>query len=256
MDLNFILSGLAVGLLVGMTGVGGGSLMTPLLVLVFGIHPATAVGTDLLYAGCTKVAGTAVHARQRSVEWRITFLLACGSLPAAASTLVLLGRAPIQAAIVSRTITPLLAVTLLLSAGIMLFQQPILRRLGPTFDAIGAGRRTALTVVAGVVLGVLVTLTSVGAGALGATVLSLLYPRLPPLRIVASDLAHAVPLTFLAGAGYLYLGAIDWYLLAALLAGSIPGIVVGSLLASRLPSQALRIALSLTMAAVGVKLLA
>ncbi len=256
MDPLYILSGLAVGALVGLTGVGGGSLMTPLLVLLFGIHPATAVGTDLLYAACTKSAGVVVHSRKQSVEWPVVWRLAVGSLPASALTLWALHLAPVQAGIVSRTITPLLGVTLLLTATILLFQQPILRRFGAGAEAMAPGRRSTLTIVAGVVLGVMVTLTSVGAGALGATMLTLLYPRLPIVRIVGSDIAHAVPLTLLAGLGYLYLGAIDWVLLGSLLTGSVPGIVIGSLLAARVSGNILRVALAGTMVGVAVKLLA
>lgn len=254
-DPLYILSGLAVGVLVGLTGVGGGSLMTPLLVLLFGIHPATAVGTDLLYAACTKSAGVLVHAQRKTVDWSIVWRLAAGSLPGTALTLFLLNRAPIEAAVVSRTITPLLAVMLLISAIIMLFQQPLLRRLGTGTASLSPRQVTVRTIAAGLVLGVLVSLTSVGAGALGAPVLSLLYPRLTPVRIVGSDIAHAVPLTFLAGLGYLYLGAINWVLLGSLLTGSIPGIIIGSLLASYIPGRLLRIVLAMTMVLAGVKLL-
>lgn len=256
MDPLYVLSGLVVGGLVGLTGVGGGSLMTPLLVLLFGIHPATAVGTDLLYAACTKSAGVVVHARRQTVEWGIIWRLALGSLPASALTLVILNRAPVHAAAVSHVITPLLAVMLLVSAVILVFQQSLLRYFGPGAANISAGRLSVLTVVAGFALGALVTLTSVGAGALGVTFLTLLYPRLAPLRIVGSDIAHAVPLTLMAGLGYWWLGAIDWRLLVSLLTGSIPGIVMGTLLAARVPARLLRLCLAATMTLVGVKLLA
>ena len=256
MDPLYVLSGLAVGALVGLTGVGGGSLMTPLLMLLFGIHPATAVGTDLLYAACTKSAGVVVHARKQTVEWGIVWRLALGSLPASALTLVILHRAPVHAAAVSHVITPLLAAMLLVSAVILLFQQPLLRWLGPGAAGISAGRLSVSTVIAGVALGALVTLTSVGAGALGVTFLTLLYPRLPPLRIVGSDIAHAVPLTLVAGLGYWWLGAIDWRLLFSLLTGSIPGIILGTLLAARVSARFLRFCLAATMTVVGIKLLA
>lgn len=255
-DPLYTLSGFAVGALVGLTGVGGGSLMTPLLVLLFGVHPATAVGTDLLYAACTKSVGAAIHARSGTVDWRVTGRMAAGSLPAAAATLLVLHQLHVHTAAVSRVITPVLAVAILLTALLLLFQKPLLAALRPRSAGLSPGRLTGLTVAAGAVLGVLVTLTSVGAGALGVTVLTLLYPRLASVRVVGSDIAHAIPLTLLAGAGYWLLGAVDWALLGSLLSGSIPGIIVGSLLATRVPAVVLRGVLAATLCLVAGKLLA
>jgi len=251
----YTLSGFAVGGLVGLTGVGGGSLMTPLLVMAFGIHPATAVGTDLLYAACTKSAGVVIHGRNQTVDWRVTRLLATGSLPAAALTLFGLSQMHIHTAAVSRIITPVLAASILLTVLLLLFQKRLPKLLGPFGAELPSGPLTIMTVASGAVLGTLVTLTSVGAGALGASLLMLLYPRLSPVRIVGSDIAHAIPLTLLAGLGYWYLGAIDWVLLGSLLSGSVPGIVVGSLLANRVPPAVLRGTLAATLTLVASKLL-
>lgn len=249
------LSGFAVGALVGLTGVGGGSLMTPLLILLFGIHPATAVGTDLLFAACTKSIGVAVHARSHTVDWRITGLLATGSLPTAALTIATLYCLDVHASMVSQIITPVLAVAIVAAAALLLFQKQFLHWAGPFTEDIAPRNLALVTIAAGGVLGVLVTLSSVGAGALGVGVLSLLYPRMRIARIVGSDIAHAVPLTLLAGAGYWLLGAVDWPLLGSLLTGSVPGIVLGSLLAARAPAYAIRSVLAITLIAVAGKLL-
>ena len=253
-DPLYTLSGFAVGALVGLTGVGGGSLMTPLLVLVFGVHPATAVGTDLLYASCTKSVGALIHGRSQTIDWQVTRRLAAGSLPAAAVMLLGLGQLHIHTDAVSRVVTPVLAVMILLTV-LLLFQKPLLARLRPRSAELSPRSLRGLTVASGAVLGALVTLTSVGAGALGVSVLTLLYPRLSTVRIVGSDIAHAIPLTLLAGVGYWYLGAVDWGLLGSLLSGSVPGIVVGSLLATRVPAVVLRGTLAVTLVLVAGKLL-
>jgi hypothetical protein len=248
-------AGLLVGLLVGLTGVGGGSLMTPLLILVFGVHPVTAVGTDLLQAAATKAAGTSVHGLSGTIEWRITNRLACGSVPAAALTILALsltlrgGGAP-------HVISVLLGVAVIVTAVALLFRGPLLRVAMARSMAMPERVVARLTVAAGVVLGVMVTITSVGAGALGVVALAFLYPRLPTPRIVAADIAHAVPLTLLAGLGHWWLGTIDWPLLGSLLLGSLPGVVIGSLLATRVPDAVLRPVLAFVLVLVGGQLLA
>jgi uncharacterized membrane protein YfcA len=247
------LSGFAVGAIVGLTGVGGGSLMTPLLVLLFGIHPATAVGTDLLHAAITKAGGTYVHARHGRVDWRITGLLAAGSLPSAVATLWIL-HAATGGLGGSKIITELLGVALLLTAVVLVLRSCLRRwsqKRGPE-----TGRHPAFTVLTGVVLGVLVSISSVGAGALGVTALFFLYPRLNAARVVASDLAHAVPLTLVAGCGHWLFGTVDWRLLGSLLVGSLPGIYIGSQFVGRIPDAALRILLAAMLLAVGTKLIA
>src|SRR3954454_25030391 len=216
-DPRFVLSGLLVGLLVGQTGVGGGSLMTPILVLLFGIHPATAVGTDLLYASATKTVGTLVHGLNHTVDWRIVRRLASGSVPATVLTLLVISHFSITGPMSGRIISLVLGVMLLLTAASLIFRRRFLALMAPLLEGIPARQAARLTVVTGVVLGVLVTLSSVGAGAMGVTALLLLYPRAPMKIIVGSDIAHAVPLTLVAGGGHWWLGSVDGPLLTSLL---------------------------------------
>ncbi|HLY51903.1 MAG TPA: sulfite exporter TauE/SafE family protein [Steroidobacteraceae bacterium] len=251
-DFAQTLSGFVVGAVVGLTGVGGGSLMTPLLVLIFHVHPATAVGTDLLQAAVTKTGGTYVHAKAGRVDWRITGLLAAGSLPAALATLA--GLRHFTGGLGgSKIITLTLGVALLLTAAALVLRT-CLKRLSQTHAA-HAPRRPALTIVTGVAIGFLVTISSVGAGALGVTALFFLYPQLKAARLVGSDLAHAVPLTLVAGLGHWLFGSVDWLLLASLLVGSLPGIYIGSHFAGRIPELALRILLAVILVLVGAKLI-
>lgn len=248
-------SGFVVGGLVGFTGVGGGALMTPLLVLIFGIAPATAVGTDLLYAAITKSNGTLVHALNGTVDWRITRRLAYGSVPATIATLLLLawlGKSGGHAA--SGLITSALGAALILTAVSLLFRRWILDRIARQMDLLSDGQTCWLTIALGAFLGVLVSITSVGAGAIGMTVLLALYSRTPTVRLVGSDIAHAVPLTFVAGFGHWLMGGVDWLLLFSLLVGSLPGIAIGSHLASKIPDRFLRPVLAAMIAVVGLKL--
>ena len=222
-----MLSGLAVGALVGLTGVGGGSLMTPLLVLLFGIHPATAVGTDLLYAGVTKISGSTVHGAHGSIEWRVVRRLAGGQRPRSDPDPAGAGafRRPERRTQVARSRPPL-GFALLLTSVSLLFRPWLVARAAAILRERSERQIAWLTVALGAALGVLVSITSVGAGAIGVTVLLMLYPRMPTLRIVGSDIAHAVPLTLIAGSGHWLIGSIDWVLLVSLLAGSIPGIAI------------------------------
>jgi uncharacterized protein len=254
-DPLYALSGLAVGMLVGMTGVGGGSLMTPILVLLFGVHPSTAVGTDLLYAALTKSGGTVVHGANRTVNWRITGRLAMGSVPAAILTLIaadkfgLLGpKSP------SVVISTALGVALILTAFAIVFRARLLRIAARRVPDLSPGRAALLTVATGVALGVLVSLSSVGAGAIGMTALIFLYPRLPTATLVGSDVAHAVPLTLVAGLVHWLYGSVDLGLLVSLLAGSLPGIAIGSYAAPRVPEPVLRPMLAATLLLVGSRL--
>lgn len=252
-SLVYPLSGLCVGLIVGLTGVGGGSLMTPLL-LAFGIHAHTAVGTDLLYAAATKSVGTLVHNASDTVDWRIVKRLAIGSIPATAATLYALSHFGTQSKQVAATIQLVLGIALLLTAVSIFFRAPLVRWVTRHFGEPSEASAARLTVVSGFVLGVLVSLSSVGAGAVGVTVLILLYPRIRLARIVGSDIAHAVPLTLIAGAGHWLLGDVDWQLLGQLLIGSIPGILIGSYLSPRLPENGLRPVLGAVLLLVGGKL--
>ena len=251
----YTLSGFCVGALVGMTGVGGGSLMTPLLILIFGIHPAAAVGTDLLYAAATKACGTVVHGLNDTVDWHLVRRLASGSVPASAVTLLFLSHYDLASRPMQHFFSVALGTALVVTALAVIFRPRIAawfaRRVGEPRPAVAA----VLTVATGVVLGVLVSITSVGAGALGVSALVLLYPRLPTARIVGSDIAHAVPLTLVAGMGHLLLSTINVSILGALLLGSLPGIFVGSRLAIRAPDAVLRLALSGVLVVVGGRLM-
>jgi uncharacterized protein len=247
-------SGFLVGLLVGMTGVGGGALMTPILILLFGMHPAAAVGTDLLYASITKAVGTVMHGVNRTVDWRISGRLAIGSVPATALTLLLLSRFDINGSGASEVITFILGLALIATALSLLLRTRILALASRRIGELDAARTATLTIATGAVLGVLVSISSVGAGALGITALLLLYPRYRMARIVGSDIAHAVPLTLLAGVGHWLLGSVFWGLLGSLLIGSIPGIIIGSYLSARVPDVVLRFVLAITLLLVGSKL--
>ena len=247
-------TGFAVGVLVGLTGVGGGSLMTPLLILLFGIHPATAVGTDLLYASVTKSAGSAVHGFNRSIDWRVVRRLATGSVPMTVVTILVLSRIGIHSPMVREAITLVLTVALFVTAASLVFRKTIVARYAARVSAMPERQIGIITVMVGAVLGVLVSITSVGAGAIGVTALILLYPNLPTARIVGSDIAHAVPLTLAAGIGHWFLGSIDVDVLVSLLVGSVPGIVIGSYAALRIPETALRLVLAGTLIIVATKL--
>ena len=251
----YVLSGFLVGLLVGLTGVGGGSLMTPLLVLLFGVHPATAVGTDLLFAASTKTVGTLVHGFARNIDWRIVGLLAAGSVPATVVVLAMLSRVDLDAVPVRHGLNLALGIVLLITSAFLLLARPLHERYAKRVDRLADGSVRNLTVLLGVVMGALVTLTSVGAGAIGVTVLLFLHPKIPIARVVGSDIAHAVPLTLVAGVGHWVLGSVDWALLWPLLLGSVPGIVVGSRLAGRVRDGAIRTALALVLIAVAGKLI-
>lgn len=255
MDPLHVGSGFAVGFLVGMTGVGGGSLMTPLLILLFGVHPATAVGTDLLYAACTKSMGTLVHAAARTVDWKLVGLLAIGSVPATIATVAVLSQFNLQSAAAEHAITLTLGAMLMVTAAFLILGRNIRDRYADRLQLLDRRKIGLLTILLGLAMGILVTTTSVGAGAIGVAVLLLLHPKMPASHVVGSDIAHAVPLTLLAGAGHWYLGSINWALLSTLLIGSLPGIVLGSLVATRAGEALVRIALASVLIVVGVRLL-
>lgn len=251
---GYTVSGFVVGMLVGLTGVGGGSLMTPILVLLFGVNPATAVGTDLLYAAVTKSGGAVVHGLNRTIDWRIVARLAMGSVPATAVTIAVLAHIGIHGHAQHSLISSVLGVALVLTAVSIILRKYILDRLAPIMEAMSEPRRAALTVLLGIFLGVFVSISSVGAGAIGVTVLLTLYPRAPLVRVVGADIAHAVPLTLIAGLGHWWLGSINWPVLGSLLVGSIPGIMLASQFASRAPDKVLRPIMAAMLAVVGLRL--
>jgi uncharacterized protein len=254
MDYLAVISGFAVGAIVGMTGVGGGSLMTPLLMGVFKLHPAVAIGTDLWFAAITKSGGAWAHHRHGHVNYRVTGLLLMGSLPATLLTIGLMHFTGLTKGWAA-SLTVALGFALLLTAVAVAYRQAWLK-LGLRLEAwLPESRKGALTVAAGALLGVLVSLSSIGAGAIGATLLLVLYPRLHTNQIVGTDIAHAVPLTLLAGIGHATLGHIDWPLLGALLIGSLPGIWLGARLTKSMPERVVRAVLSLSLLSAGLKVL-
>jgi len=246
-DPLYSLSGFAVGALVGMTGVGGGSLMTPLLILLFGVHPATAVGTDLLYAAATKTGGSLVHGFARSIDWHVVRRLATGSVPATMVTLAALSHFNLSGDAARNLITLVLSAALFATAIVLVFGGSIVTAYRARVAGLDAERTATNTVLVGATLGVLVSISSVGAGAIGVIALIMLYPHLPMAKVVGSDIAHAVPLTLIAGTGHWMMGSVDWHIMGSLLAGSLPGIFVGSYFAVRVPERALRLVLATTL---------
>jgi len=273
MNLAYTFSGFLVGILVGVTGVGGGSLMTPLLVFLFGFKPAVAVGTDLLFAAITKTSGVWVHhTKHGSVDWKVVVWLALGSLPCAVGTLLALKHFMDIGKETAGAITFTLGIALLLTACSLLVRSVLMHRSAKLdaddsvdddddeevyVDEENVGRFQRLqipaTVLVGAVLGVLVTLSSVGAGALGTVALLFLFPKMRTVKIVGTDLAHAIPLTAVAGLGHLGLGNVDLVLLGSLLVGSLPGIWIGSHLSAKLPERYLRPVLASILLLIGLK---
>ncbi|RCS56513.1 sulfite exporter TauE/SafE family protein [Parvibium lacunae] len=256
MHLHFVLSGLLVGTLVGLTGVGGGSLMTPLLTLLFGVSPSVAVGTDLAFASITKGAGTWVHRLRGTVNHRIVYLLCAGSLPTAGLTILALHyHGAVDGGLV-RLIKYSIAASVLLTVLFLLLKSRILHWLSLHPERHLHGRTLDLaTVCAGAVIGCLVTLSSIGAGVIGATLLSILYPRMRTAEIAGTDIAYAVPLTAVAALGHWWLGTIDFALLLSLLMGSVPGITVGSYLSRSVPEHWLRGTLATVLTLVAAKMI-
>lgn len=253
--LAFILAGFGVGALVGLTGVGGGSLMTPLLIFLFGVAPVTAVGTDLLFAAITKTSGVWHHQRQDNIRWNITGLMLAGSLPSALVVVYYMDRSVLSGANLDLIIHTGLGVALILTALSLLFRSRV-QGLGcaiKTWLPNWRSLRPAATIGAGVMLGILVPISSIGAGALGAAILLFLYPSLPTRTIVGTDLAHAVPLTLVAGLGHMRMGTVDFTMLSILLAGSLPGIYLGSRMASRVPERVIQPLLASVLMLIGAR---
>lgn len=252
----YIISGLVVGFIVGLTGVGGGSLMTPIL-LYFGVPPTSAVGTDLLYAAITKSGGIVVHSKKKNIDWRITALLAAGSLPAAAATLCVLHFGGFSVDKLNAFIKVALGYALVFTSLAIILKGRLVawaHRNDVWITRMSLREQGVMTIATGVILGAVVTITSIGAGAIGTVALFLLYPLLPTVRLVGTEIAHAVPLTLLAGLGHAGLGSVDWSLLGNLLIGSLPGIYIGSHLANRVADHYLRPALAGMLFLVGAKL--
>lgn len=254
MDFAFyIIAGFLVGLLVGLTGVGGGSLMTPILMIFFNVKAAVAVGTDLLYASITKSVGIFAHGKLGNIDWKIVRLLAYGSIPAAIVTTIYLRYSDVASDSTVANIKFWLGIALMLTSLSVLFRNQ-LAQSAKKGHWINPAYTPTLTVILGLVLGYMVTLTSVGAGALGVTALLILYPKVSITKIVGTDVAHAVPLTLVAGLGHVTLGTVDYQLLGILLIGSIPGIWIGSHLSSKVAEHWIRTVLALILVYIGQKL--
>ncbi|WP_163833729.1 sulfite exporter TauE/SafE family protein [Spartinivicinus ruber] len=255
--LLYILAGATVGLAVGLTGVGGGSLMTPLL-LLFGFPPHIAIGTDLMYASVTKASGVSLHHKRRTINWRLVGLLGAGSLPAAGLTVLILNAYFKDSSEYSHLLTSSLGFMLIMTAAVLLARSRLAvinsqSSITTTIRQFIQRHLTGITLIMGALLGTLVTLSSVGAGAIGTALLMVLYPQLTGVKIVGTDLAHAVPLTFIAGIGHVWLGNVDFGLLVSLLVGSIPAIYIGSRLGAHLPEKVMHPVLASTLLALGVK---
>jgi uncharacterized membrane protein YfcA len=256
MEFGYSFAGLLVGFVIGLTGIGGGALMTPVLIVGFGVPLIVAVSTDLLYAAFTKAGGIFNYAKKQLVEWRVAGLLLLGSLPASLVTLILLSDIESLATLES-TINLTLGISLLLTSVAVFFREPIRRISDKQSDTVIAQSliqfRPILTILCGLFLGGLVTLSSVGAGALGTAILILLYPRLSMGTIVGTDLVHAVVLTAFSGFGHMQMGTVDLELLAYLLAGSLPGVWLGSRLGANLSPKLMQPIIGSLLMAIGIR---
>lgn len=260
MELIHISAGALVGLVIGLTGVGGGSLMTPILVLGFGIAPSIAVGTDLLYAAITKCSGIFFHHKNKTVDWKIVMLLGSGSIPSSLLTIYALETIRKQGINYDQVMMMTLSVMLILTSIIVISKNRLLSFIHgrhPDNFFINSVRRFRphITVLSGIALGMLVTISSVGAGAIGSAILFLLYPHKKSINIVGTDIAHAVPLTAIAGSGHLHFGSVDFDLLSGLLIGGLPAIYIGSFIGKKLPDKILRPFIACLLFAMGIKLM-
>ena len=260
MEFIHIAAGALVGLVIGLTGVGGGSLMTPILVLGFGISPAIAVGTDLLYAALTKCSGVFFHHKNRTVDWKVVLLLGTGSVPCSFITIVILEHLKETGFNYDDIIISTLGIMLILTSFIIFIKSKLLIFIhsnhGNSFLVNFVRHyRPQITILCGCLLGCVVTISSVGAGAIGSAILFLLYPRKTSINIVGTDIAHAVPLTAIAGLGHLHFGSVDFSLLGGLLLGGVPAIYLGSLIGKNLPDKVLRPLIALLLLAMGIKLM-
>ncbi len=252
-DFGYSLAGLVTGLVVGITGVGGGAVMTPILILLLGVAPATAVATDLWFAAITKLFGASIHGVGGNIDWKVVRRLWAGSIPVAilVAILVAINAKPEKVS----WLTSAIGVVVLITA-IGMFIAPVLIRGAQANRTDSPAKfrnfQAPATVVSGGIVGGLVALTSVGAGALGSVAMTAIYPfRMTPHRLVATDIAHAIPLAVVAGTGYIVTGlvagigiVVDPWMLASMLLGSIPAIVLGSFLARRVKPRAIQIALA------------
>lgn len=256
MEIAYSFAGLVVGIIVGLTGIGGGALMTPILIVVFGIPPVTAVSTDLLYAAITKFGGSITYTRKKLVEWRVVLLLLGGSIPGALLTLNYLeGLGGLEK--IEHLMNITLGVSLVLTSFAVFFRskirESVVKLNGTAFEKHGRRYRPYVTLLMGIILGSLVTLSSVGAGALGTAMLIILYPRMSMQSIVGTDLVHAVVLTGVAGAGHYSMGNVDLWLLLYLIIGSLPGVFLGSHLGTKLSPRVIQPIMGTLLLAIGMR---
>ncbi|MCL6183425.1 sulfite exporter TauE/SafE family protein [Acinetobacter baumannii] len=258
---EFILAGMLVGFCVGITGVGGGSLMTPILIGLFRIEPHIAIGTDLLYAAISKFCGSMVHAKKLNIVWPIVLWLAIGSIPASFGTAWVLEHYLSQSTHYKAVLTMVLGFMLTLTGVSIIFRTRIEKFFNKfrnkentqtENEQLAVQNKRTYIVIMGIILGVFVTLSSVGAGAFGIMALVIMFPNLPMIRIIGSDVVHAVLLTLVAGLGHMSAGNVDFVLLMWLLVGSIPAIIIGTLISSRMPERLIRKILGITLFALGV----
>jgi hypothetical protein len=258
LDIINITAGALVGFIVGLTGVGGGSLMTPILVLGYGINPAVAVGTDLIYAAITKCTGIAFHHRHKTIDWRVVKYLLTGSIPSSLATIAYFSIYQEQQRAMEGMIMGTLSLMLILTAILVLFKNKIAARgdqaVGRNLRTHLRHKRPAVTIVSGALLGIVVTLSSVGAGAIGTAILFILHPKKSAIKIVGTDIAHAVPLTLIAGVGHMHLGSVDFGLLSGLLVGGVPAVYAGSYFGKKLSDKVLRPTIALILFLMGLKL--
>lgn len=254
----YTLSGATVGFVIGMTGVGGGSFMTPIL-LAFGIPPATAVGTDLLYAAITKSGGVITHAKQKTVDWKVVAAIGAGSIPASLITILILNKLQAQSFNYALLLTKSLGFMLVITSAVLLFKALLIKErviIADVNSKFGNFERRHIIVLSwtiGMFLGVFVTLSSVGAGAFGAAALMMLYPQMPIIRIIGTDLAHAIPLTAIAGLGHMHLGNVDFKLLTSLIIGSLPAIWLGTKFANYIPERIFQPLMAIILLILGIK---
>lgn len=250
MDIYYIFAGAAVGFVIGLTGVGGGSLMTPLLILGFNVQPAIAVGTDLLYAAITKAGGVWSHHKIKNIDWSIVKNLSLGSIPGSIICITAVQYLELSGESFEQIISMTLGFMLIVTSGVIIFKDTLLKYFKRTENV---KQSKWIIITLGFILGVVVTLSSVGAGAIGSAILLLLYPTLKARKIVGTDIAHAVPLTAIAGLGHLNLGHIDFSLLISLLIGSIPSIYVGTMFGEKIPDKLLRYLVASILFLIGFK---
>ena len=258
---GFILLGVLVGFCVGLTGVGGGSLMTPLLIGLFKIEPHLAIGTDLLYASISKFCGSMVHAKKLNIVWPIVIWLALGSIPASFATTWVLEHYLSHSSSYKGILTIVLGCMLTLTGISIVFRTQVEKffdrfrnreQINMESEQHALQHKRLYILIMGIILGVLVTLSSVGAGAFGVMALVIMFPNLPMIRIIGSDVVHAVLLTAVAGLNHMSSGNVDFSLLMWLLVGSIPAIIIGTLISSHMPEKLIRKILGITLFCLGI----